>query len=117
MFGSIDCERCIGADPNKVTALKYMGKPTDIHAFRRYLGMVNQSGKYTPNLAELTHPLRGLLSKKNAGSWGPPQQRAFQTVKEKLSTAPALAIFDTALETTLSAGASSYGLGAVLIQK
>ena len=47
----------------------------------------------------------------------PPQQRAFETIKEKLSSAPALAIFDTALETTLSANASSYGLGAVLTKK
>ena len=79
--------------------------------------MVNQSGKHIPNLAELTHPLRELLSKKNTWIWGPRQQNAFEAVKEKLSIAPALAIFDPTLEMTLSANASSYGLGAVLIQK
>ena len=56
----------IRADPSKVSAVKHMAEPTDIHELRRFLGMVNQSGKYIPNLAELTHPLRELLSKKNA---------------------------------------------------
>ena len=49
--------------------------------------------------------------------WSPHQQHAFNLVKEKLSSAPTLAIFDPTLETTLSAHASSYGLGAVMTQK
>ena len=99
IFGSTGWKRW---NPRKVAALKYMVEPTDIHQLRRFLGMVNQSGKYILNLAEFTHPLRELLSKKNAWVWAPPQQTAFEMVKEKLSSAPALAIFDTMLETTLS---------------
>ena len=101
----------------KVAALKYMAEPTDMQQLRRLLGMVNQSYQQIPNLAELTHPLRELLKKKNACVWAPPQQRTLETFKEKLSSAPALAIFDITLETTLSADASSYGVGAVLSQK
>lgn len=81
----------IRADPSKVSAVRYMTEPTDIHEHQRFLGMVNQSGKYIPRLAELTHPLRELLSKKNAWIWGPPQRHAFNVIKEKLSSAPALA--------------------------
>lgn len=98
----------------KLAALKYMAEPTDIQQLRRFLGMVNQSYQHIP---KLTHPLRGLRNKKNACVWAPPQKRALETFKEKLSSAPALEIFDITLETTLSADASSYGVGAVLSQK
>ena len=101
----------------KVAALKYMAELTDIQQLRRFLGMVNQSYQHIPNLAEVTHPLRGLRNKKNACVWAPPQQRALETFKEKLSSAPALEIFDITLDTMLSADASSYGVGAILSQK
>ena len=113
-LGQLVGKEGIRSDSGKDSAVKHMAEPTDIHKLRRFLGMVNQSGKYIPNLAEFTHPLREPLSKKNAYVWGQPQQHAFIVVKEKLSSPPALAIFDPALETILSADASSYGLGVVL---
>ena len=101
----------IRADPSKVSAVRHMPE------LRPFLGMVNRSGKCIRRLAELTHQLRELLSKKNAWVGSPHHQHAFNAIKEKLSSAPALAIFDPALETTLSADASSYGFGAVMTQK
>ncbi|UYV63772.1 K02A2.6-like, partial [Cordylochernes scorpioides] len=44
-------------------------------------------------------------------------EEAFEKVKKLLSTSPALTLFDPNLLTTVSADASSYELGAVLLQK
>ena len=49
--------------------------------------------------------------------WGESQKKAFQDVKEALSTRTILAFFDPVRETIVSADASSFGLGVELLQK
>lgn len=49
-------------------------------------------------------------------TWGTAQQRAFEKVKEELSSSAVLAPYCTDRPTRVSADASSYGLGGVLSQ-
>jgi len=107
----------IQADPDKTRAIRDMKGPKTVSELHHFLGMVNQLGKFTPHLAHLTHPLRGLLSKDTAWVWGPDQRDAFTRVKEELSKPTTLALYDSQAPTRLSADASSYGLGAVLLQQ
>jgi hypothetical protein len=71
----------------------------------------------TRNLADYTQPLRDLLRQNNTWSWGPAQQGAFTRIKEELSKTTTLTLYNPAADMKVSADASSFGLGAVLLQK
>ena len=103
----------IQVDHKKVEAIMEMAAPKDPPELR-FLGMVNQLGKFQPCIAELTKLLRDLLSTKNHWTWGTIQQQGFSP--RSLDSTPTLALYDPSHQTKLSTYVSYYGLGAVLLQ-
>ena len=100
----------------KIVAIKKMDPPTNDPEVRHFLGMVNHLGKFSKRIAELSIPLRELLSSKNAWTWGDKQEKAFTDIKTELTQPIILALYNPKAETKISADVSLHSLEAILMQ-
>lgn len=116
-LGHLVSAQGIAADPGKIKAITEMPTPKDAAEVKRFVGMVNYVGKFSPRIAELTQPLRDLLKADTDWVWGSAQQRAFDELRKELSSPTVLAQYCLNRETKVAADASSFGLGGVLSQK
>ena len=72
--GHIASKDGICADPEKTAAICNMEPPQSVSDLRRFMGLVNQLGKFSSRIAEISQPLRELLQKGRAWVWGPEQE-------------------------------------------
>ena len=62
-LGHVLDQKGIHLDFDKIDAIQQMQPPKSITEVRRFLGMINQVGKFSPKLATLSQPLRDLLKR------------------------------------------------------
>ena len=115
-LGHVISENGVEADPEKTKAIREFPRPTTVTELQRFNGMVNQLAKFLPNLATINEPLRQLLKKGQQWLWDQPQERAFQAIKDKLTSTDVLAHYDPNKQSIIAADACQDGLGAVLLQ-
>ena len=110
-MGYLLSSKGIGPTESRVEAKVRAKEPGNAEEVRSFLGLVNFSARFIPNLASITEPLRALTRKNVTFVWGSEQQTAFDTLKSSLGNAETLAYFDrNAEETKLVTDASPVGL-------
>lgn len=115
-LGHIFSAAGIEVDPAKVDAINRIQQPKDKTQLQRFLGMVNYMGKFIPHQSDLTVHLRKLTHKDAEYIWQSEHEEEFIKLKSVLSNAPVLKFYDVNDKVTLSVDASSYAIGAVLLQ-
>lgn len=104
-------------DEKKVKAIMEMPKPQNKKDIERFLGLVQYVGKFIPNLSDITSPIRHLMKQETEWQWSDEQDKAVETIKKLITSAPTLKHYDPQKELTISADASKDGIGAVLLQE
>ena len=106
----------ISCATEKVAAVTNAREPQNASETRSFLGLVNYCGRFIPDLATISEPLRRLTKAGTLFAFGNEQKEAFEELKRRLSSAETLGYFDKDAPTQVVADASPVGLGAVLTQ-
>ena len=101
-------------DPDKVTALKNMPKPTSKSEVLTLLGFVNYLSKFLPKLSDVSAPLRELTTNQAQFTWARQHNEAFVAIQQLVIQHPVLKFYDVEEEVIIQTDASNKGLGAVL---
>ena len=108
-----------GVNPSeeKVAAIRDARPPKDTSEVRSFMGLVQYSAKFMPDVASIAKPIQELTRKGVTFKWGEEQQRAFEELKGLITQAETLGYFKVNCRTRIVADASPVGLGAVLAQE
>jgi hypothetical protein len=116
-LGYIVSTEGLAPDPKKVEAVKDWPEPTNVKEVQAALGFMNYYRKFIKGFSSIAAPLSALTKKDTPFEFGPKCKEAFKALKDRLMSAPILAIFDPEKESTLETDASDFAIGACLTQK
>ena len=118
LLGHIISKEGIKADDDKINKIIHWPAPANVKELRSWIGLITYYAKYLPHMATTAAPLYKLLKARVEYKWSKECEKAFQLLKEQLTTAPVLGSPDvTKGPFTLTCDASLTGLGAVLTQE
>ena len=89
-MGYLLSERGIGPTNSKVEAVKNARRPETPSEVRSFLGLVNFSARFIPDLATMSEPLRQLTRKGEIFKWEEVHENAFNKLKMQLAKAESL---------------------------
>lgn len=102
--------------PENTDKIRKAKRPRNAKEMKQTLGLFNYYRKFVLNYARIAEPLTKLLRKETEFKWTNECETAFNTLKEKLVTAPILKYPDFTKEFILAVDASDYSIGYVLSQ-
>lgn len=116
-LGFVIDEKGLSPDPRLIEAIAHRREPHNAKAVASFLGLTGYYRRFVKDYSKIAAPLTALLSTKVKFEWGPEQQRAFETLKDKLTSYPTLRRPDFTKPFILHTDASSQTIGAILAQK
>ncbi|KAD7117098.1 hypothetical protein E3N88_04366 [Mikania micrantha] len=116
-LGHIVNEKGVHVDPAMIEAVQNWSTPKTLTEIRSFLGLAGHYRLFISNFPRIPVPLTYSTQKDRPYEWGPQQEEAFQTLKQKLCDAPVLTLPDGNDDFVVYCDASNLGLGCVLMQR
>jgi hypothetical protein len=91
-LGFVLTKEGITTDPAKVEKMVHWPRPVNVTELRSWLCLVNFYSRFIDHMADIATPLYHLLSSKVPYVWTDECEKAFQKLKECLTTAPVLGV-------------------------
>ncbi|GKE98607.1 putative reverse transcriptase domain-containing protein [Tanacetum coccineum] len=107
----------IHVDPSNIESVKNWASPKTLTEIRQFLGLAGYYRRFIEGFSKIAKPMTKLTQKKVKFEWGDKQEAAFQLLKQKLCSAPILALPEGSEDFIVYCDASKKGLGAVLMQR
>ena len=79
------------------------------------MGAAQYWRKFIANFSSIAAPLHAMTSVKQVFQWGGKQQQAFDSLKEKISSTPVLALPNLRQPFEIQIDANNYAMGEVLL--
>ncbi|KAM1757990.1 hypothetical protein ACFX11_007166 [Malus domestica] len=117
VLGHIVSERGIEVDKSKIDLIRYLPSPTSVREIRSFLGHAGFYRRFIKDFSKISNPLCRLLQKDVAFDFNEECEKAFNHLKELLTSAPIIVPPDWSFPFELMCDASDYALGAVLGQR
>ncbi|GJW44573.1 putative nucleotidyltransferase, ribonuclease H [Tanacetum coccineum] len=116
-LGHVIDSQGIHVDPAKIESIKDWASPKSPTEIHQFLGLVGYYRRFIEGFSKIAKPMTKLTQKKVKFEWGDKQEIAFQLLKQKLCSAPILALPEGSKDFIVYCDASSKGLGVVLMQR
>ncbi|GKE43433.1 reverse transcriptase domain-containing protein [Tanacetum coccineum] len=107
----------IHVDPNKIESIRDRASPKALTKIHQFLGLAGYYRRFIKGFSKIAKPITKLTQKSVKFDCGEKEKAAFQTLKQKLCSAPILALPEESENFMVYCDASHKGLGAVLMQK
>ncbi|GKA08590.1 putative reverse transcriptase domain-containing protein, partial [Tanacetum coccineum] len=116
-LGHVIDNKDIHVDPAKIESVKDWASPKTPTEIRQFLGLAGYYRRFIEGFSKIAKPMTKLTQKKVKFEWGDKQEATFQLLKQKLCSAPILALPEGSEDFIVYCDASKKGLGAVLMQR